>query len=327
MARQGAAGAKEAPAIIEGGDRADALHQSRDVRGASARRRRAARRPRARRRPRPEYSQGDLHSLDYSVVASATRPSLAITPIENRGGPTTCASGSASIGFPQRIVVQLRALYRRTWMNSLGGEWARRRQIGSVQTIAPSSTSRSSSTTSPSCAPPRARACASCRCSSAATARGVSHTGESRRRRGAESTSACTARRAWAGWAAASAASRPGPDLVPNLSSESEVPSPRSPSPPTTSRSSDAGVKLDFTHSSMRVREGLGPISAAEARLGAAWSYGGFVLLGGSRVARAARYAAARRRIRLGRAPPRMSDSPTTSCSGGTTCSAGSTRN
>jgi NTE family protein len=84
-----------------------------------------------------EYSQGDLQSLDYSVLAERERTILRITPIEKPWGPDYLSFGlNLSSDFRSESSYNLRALYRKTWMNSLGGEWLTRGQIGSVQSIA-----------------------------------------------------------------------------------------------------------------------------------------------------------------------------------------------
>ena len=84
-----------------------------------------------------EYSQGDLQSLDYSVLRDRSRTLLRITPIEKPWGPDYLSFGlNLSSDFRSESSYNLRALYRKTWMNSLGGEWLTRGQIGSVQSIA-----------------------------------------------------------------------------------------------------------------------------------------------------------------------------------------------
>ena len=84
-----------------------------------------------------EYSQGDLHSLDYSVVRERDRTILRITPIEKPWGPDYLRFGlNLASDFRSESSYNLRALYRRTWLNPLGGEWLLGGQIGSLQSLA-----------------------------------------------------------------------------------------------------------------------------------------------------------------------------------------------
>ncbi len=84
-----------------------------------------------------EYSQGDLHSLDYSVVRERDKTILRITPVEKPWGPDYLRFGMGlATDFRAESQYELRALYRRTWLNPLGGEWLLGGQIGSVQDIA-----------------------------------------------------------------------------------------------------------------------------------------------------------------------------------------------
>jgi NTE family protein len=83
-----------------------------------------------------EYSQGDLHSLDYSVVRERDKTILRITPVEKPWGPDYLRFGlGLASDFRAESHYNFRVLYRRTWMNSLGGEWLTGAQIGSEQTI------------------------------------------------------------------------------------------------------------------------------------------------------------------------------------------------
>ena len=84
-----------------------------------------------------EYSQGDLHALDYSVVRERDKTILRITPVEKPWGPGYLRFGfGLSSDFRAESQFYARALYRRTWINTLGGEWLFGGQIGSVQNIA-----------------------------------------------------------------------------------------------------------------------------------------------------------------------------------------------
>jgi len=83
-----------------------------------------------------EYSQGDLHSLDYSVVRERDKTVLRITPVEKPWGPDYLRFGAGlATDFRAESLYNLRALYRRTWLNSLDGEWLLGGQIGSMQDL------------------------------------------------------------------------------------------------------------------------------------------------------------------------------------------------
>ena len=84
-----------------------------------------------------EFSQGDLASLDYSVVAERDKTVLRITPVEKPWGPDYLRFGlNLASDFRSESTYNFRALYRRTWMNSYGAEWLFGAQIGSAQSIA-----------------------------------------------------------------------------------------------------------------------------------------------------------------------------------------------
>jgi NTE family protein len=83
-----------------------------------------------------EFSQGDLSSLDYSVVAERDRTVLRITPVEKPWGPGYLRFGlNLASDFRSESDYNLRALYRRTWVNGYGGEFLLGGQIGSEQSI------------------------------------------------------------------------------------------------------------------------------------------------------------------------------------------------
>ena len=83
-----------------------------------------------------EFNEGDLHSLDYNVVRQRDRTILKITPVEKPWGPNYLRFGmNLASDFRSESTFNLRALYRSTWMNSLGGEWLLGAQIGSNQAI------------------------------------------------------------------------------------------------------------------------------------------------------------------------------------------------
>src|SRR6185312_2872957 len=84
-----------------------------------------------------EFGQGDLSSLDYSVVREHDRTILRVTPVEKPWGPDYLRFGiNLSSDFRSESRFNARALYRRTWLDALGGEWQLGAQIGSEQAIA-----------------------------------------------------------------------------------------------------------------------------------------------------------------------------------------------
>jgi NTE family protein len=83
-----------------------------------------------------EYSQGDLLSLDYSVVREKDRTILRLTPVEKPWGPNYILFGlGLTSDFRSESSYNLRALFRSTWINSLGAEWLLGTQLGSEQNI------------------------------------------------------------------------------------------------------------------------------------------------------------------------------------------------
>ena len=83
------------------------------------------------------FSQGDLQHIDYSVVHERDRTILRITPIEKSWGPDYLRFGlNLATDFRGESAYNLRALYRRTWLNANGGEWLTALQFGSDQAIA-----------------------------------------------------------------------------------------------------------------------------------------------------------------------------------------------
>src|SRR5260221_3049493 len=83
-----------------------------------------------------DSSQCDLLSLDYSVVRERDKTILRITPVEKPWGPDYLRFGlGLASDFRAESSYNVRALYRRTWLNPLGAEWLAGAQIGSVQSI------------------------------------------------------------------------------------------------------------------------------------------------------------------------------------------------
>jgi NTE family protein len=84
-----------------------------------------------------EFSQGDLNSLDYSVVSERDRTILRITPGEKPWGPGYLRFGlNLASDFRSESDYNVRALYRRTWVNRYGAEFLLGGQIGSEQNVA-----------------------------------------------------------------------------------------------------------------------------------------------------------------------------------------------
>ena len=82
------------------------------------------------------YSQGDLQGVDYSVLRERDKTILQVTPVEKAWGPDYLRFGLNIYSDFRDTSFNFRALYRRTWLNALGGEWLTLLQIGSQQTIA-----------------------------------------------------------------------------------------------------------------------------------------------------------------------------------------------
>ncbi len=83
-----------------------------------------------------EYSQGDLSTLDYSVVKERDKTILRIVPVEKPWGPNYLRFGlNLASDFRSESAYNFRALYRRTWVDSYGGEFLFGGQIGSEQNV------------------------------------------------------------------------------------------------------------------------------------------------------------------------------------------------
>jgi NTE family protein len=82
------------------------------------------------------YSRGDLQSLDYSVLTERDKTILKLTPLEKSWGPDYLRFGvNLASDFRTDSPYNLRALYRKTWMNPFGGEWLTIAQLGSEQAL------------------------------------------------------------------------------------------------------------------------------------------------------------------------------------------------
>jgi NTE family protein len=83
------------------------------------------------------YGEGFYQGVDYSLASFRDRNILRITPVEKSWGPDYLLFGmnlSSNIGDWSSY--ELRAAYRRTWLNAYGGEWLTSVQIGETPRIA-----------------------------------------------------------------------------------------------------------------------------------------------------------------------------------------------
>ena len=82
------------------------------------------------------YSRGDLQSLDYTVLRERDKTILKLVPIEKTWGPDYLRFGlNLFTDFRADSSFNLRALYRKTWLNPYGGEWLTSAQVGSHSAI------------------------------------------------------------------------------------------------------------------------------------------------------------------------------------------------
>jgi NTE family protein len=83
------------------------------------------------------YSQGDMQSLDYSVIRERDKTILRVTPFEKPWGPDYLRFGiNLSSDLRTDADYNVRALYRRTWLNAYGAEWLVAAQVGTEQVLA-----------------------------------------------------------------------------------------------------------------------------------------------------------------------------------------------
>src|SRR5262249_51393300 len=81
-------------------------------------------------------SAGDLQTIDYAVVRERDKTILRVTPVEKQLGPDYLRFGlNFYSDFGGDATFNIRALTRRTWLNSLGGEWLTAAQIGNTQLL------------------------------------------------------------------------------------------------------------------------------------------------------------------------------------------------
>jgi NTE family protein len=82
------------------------------------------------------YSRGDLQSLDYSVLKERDKTIVKLTPLEKSWGPDYLRFGvNLSSDFRTESPYNLRALYRKTWINEFGAELLSYVQLGSNQAV------------------------------------------------------------------------------------------------------------------------------------------------------------------------------------------------
>jgi NTE family protein len=219
------------------------------------------------------------------VTRERDRTVLRITPVEKPWGPNYLRFGlNLASDFRSDATFNLRALLRKTWMNALGGEWLVGAQIGSEQSLwtelyqpldkRHASFVRPYATTSLSKEPlffggdrlavyRVQHNAAGLEAGANLGVHGQVRAGWAERRLGAILDT--------------------GPDTVPNLTERLGGPTAAlvidtydQPFFPT------RGVRLDATHfEALRVTGGGEKYSRSEARFGAAWSLGDWVLLGG----------------------------------------------
>lgn len=232
-----------------------------------------------------EFNHGDFHSLDYSVLRERDKTILRITPVEKPWGPDYLRFGlNLSTDFRSDANFNLRALLRRTWMNPLGGEWLVTGQIGSDQAIATEffqpldkrhrtflrPYARTGLAKEPLYDDGDRIAIYRVQQSAAGVDLGLG---------------LAAVGQATVGWVERriGAVLDTGPDTLPNLTERIGGPTATiavdtfdQPYFPT------RGVKLDATYfDAQHVSTGAGKYARAEARLGAAWSIGDWVVLGG----------------------------------------------
>ena len=83
------------------------------------------------------YGEGDFQSVDYALLYERGKNILRVTPVEKPWGPDYLRFGvNLRSDFSELATYSLRAMYRRTWLNSLGAEWTSILQIGSENQFA-----------------------------------------------------------------------------------------------------------------------------------------------------------------------------------------------
>ncbi|MNK01247.1 NTE family protein RssA [compost metagenome] len=78
------------------------------------------------------YARGDFSQLDYELIDNVDGQNLIVLPVKKSWGPNYLNFGlSLGTDFVTSYPWSLTAMYRRTWMNSLGAEWKSIAQVGS----------------------------------------------------------------------------------------------------------------------------------------------------------------------------------------------------
>lgn len=78
------------------------------------------------------YARGDFSQLDYELVDNEQGQTLLVLPVKKSWGPNYLNFGlSLGTDFVTSYPWNLTAMYRRTWVNSLGAEWKTIGQAGS----------------------------------------------------------------------------------------------------------------------------------------------------------------------------------------------------
>ncbi|QLI82716.1 patatin-like phospholipase family protein [Chitinibacter fontanus] len=82
------------------------------------------------------YARGDFSQLDYELHRTGQSDTLNILPIEKSWGPNYLSFGLGfGTDFQGSTPWSISAMYRRTWVNSLGAEWKSIIKLGSSQTL------------------------------------------------------------------------------------------------------------------------------------------------------------------------------------------------
>ena len=77
------------------------------------------------------YARGDFSQLDYELTDREGAQQLTLMPMEKNWGPNYLAFGlGMGTDFEGNSPYSLTAMYRRTWINSLGAEWKSSLQVG-----------------------------------------------------------------------------------------------------------------------------------------------------------------------------------------------------
>ncbi|QLY24715.1 patatin-like phospholipase family protein [Bdellovibrio sp. KM01] len=77
------------------------------------------------------YATGDFSQLDYELFDSGAGQDLLVLPVQKNWGPNYLNFGlSLGTDFESSYPWNLSAMYRRTWVNSLGAEWKSILQMG-----------------------------------------------------------------------------------------------------------------------------------------------------------------------------------------------------